>query len=126
PLIVHMGTLMRFDILKSQWKAVVIALSGLIGALTLVLTLVTLMFDFTTAASGVGPLSGGVVALLITNEKLTELGMTSLVVVPVLVYAFQGIVGMPIATFFMKKYGHLFMTGQVNAKDTAKTALKEE
>src|SRR5699024_5660209 len=78
------------------------------------------------AASGVGPLSGGVVALLITNEKLTELGMTSLVVVPVLVYAFQGIVGMPISTFFMKKYGHLFMTGQVNAKDTAKTALKEE
>lgn len=126
PLIVHMGTLMRFDILKSQWKAVVIALSGLIGALTLVLTLVTFMFDFTTAASGVGPLSGGVVALLITNERLTELGMTSLVVVPVLVYAFQGIVGMPISTFFMKRYGHLFMTGQVNAKDTAKTALKEE
>lgn len=126
PLIVHMGTLMRFDILKSQWKAVVIALSGLVGALTLVLTLVTLMFDFTTAASGVGPLSGGVVALLITNERLTELGMTSLVVVPVLVYAFQGIIGLPLTTFFMKRYGHLFMTGQINAKDTAKVSLKEE
>ncbi|SDL11743.1 amidohydrolase family protein [Lacicoccus qingdaonensis] len=126
PLIVHMGTLMRFDILKSQWKAVVIALSGLIGSLTLVLTLVTLMFDFPTAASGVGPLSGGVLALLITNERLTELGMTSLIVVPVLVYAFQGIVGMPISTFFMKRYGHLFMTGQINAKDTAKVSLKEE
>src|SRR5690625_7584683 len=89
PLIVHMGTLMRFDILKSQWKAVVIALSGLVGSLTLVLTLVTLLFVFPPAASGVGPLSGGVVALLITNERLTELGLSTLVVVPVLLYAFQ-------------------------------------
>ncbi len=69
PLIVHMGTLMRFSILKKQWRAVIIALSGLAGALTLVLVIVTLVFDFTTAASGVGPISGGVVALLITNDS---------------------------------------------------------
>ncbi|TVT27806.1 hypothetical protein FO441_08865 [Salinicoccus cyprini] len=109
PLIVHMGTLMRFSILKMQWRAVIIALSGLVGALTLVLTLVTLMFDFTTAASGIGPLSGGVVALLITNETLTNLGMTSLIVVPVLVQAFQGVIGMPLSTFFMKRYGRAYM-----------------
>ncbi|WP_271400605.1 hypothetical protein [Salinicoccus roseus] len=110
PLIVHMGTLMRFSILKKQWRAVIIALSGLAGALTLVLVIVTLVFDFTTAASGVGPISGGVVALLITNETLTNLGLTSLVVVPVLVQAFQGVIGMPLATAFMKRYGQAFMT----------------
>ncbi|WP_411842530.1 hypothetical protein [Salinicoccus sp. HZC-1] len=109
PLIVHMGTLMRFKILKKQWRAVVIALSGLAGALTLILSLVTLIFDFPTAASGVGPVSGGVVALLITNERLTELGLTSLIVVPVLVQSFQGVIGMPLAVSFMKKYGRMFM-----------------
>lgn len=109
PLIVHMGTLMRFRILKKQWRAVVIALSGLAGALALILSLVTLIYDFPTAASGIGPVSGGVVALLITNEKLTELGLTSLIVVPVLVQSFQGVIGMPLAAAFMKKYGRRFM-----------------
>lgn len=109
PLIVHMGTLMRFRILKKQWRAVVIALSGLAGALVLILSLVTLIYDFPTAASGIGPVSGGVVALLITNEKLTELGLTSLIVVPVLVQSFQGVIGMPLAAAFMKKYGRRFM-----------------
>ncbi|WP_342387599.1 hypothetical protein [Salinicoccus bachuensis] len=117
PLIVHMGTLMRFSILKKQWRAVIIALSGLAGALTLVLVIVTLVFDFTTAASGVGPISGGVVALLITNETLTNLGLTSLVVVPVLVQAFQGVIGMPLATAFMKRYGKAFMAENRTVED---------
>ncbi|HIW12747.1 MAG TPA: hypothetical protein H9891_06245 [Candidatus Salinicoccus stercoripullorum] len=109
PLIVHMGTLMRFRILKKQWRAVIIALSGLAGALVLILGIVTLVYDFPTAASGVGPVSGGVVALLITNEKLTEIGMTGLIVVPVLVQSFQGVIGMPLAAAFMKKYGRRFV-----------------
>ncbi|WP_017549488.1 hypothetical protein [Salinicoccus carnicancri] len=109
PLIVHMGTLMRFRILKKQWRAVVIALSGLIGALVLILCIVSFVYDFPTAASGIGPVSGGVVALLITNEKLTEIGMTGLIVVPVLVQSFQGVIGMPLAAAFMKKYGRNFM-----------------
>ncbi|MFB9860113.1 hypothetical protein ACFPFV_07795 [Salinicoccus siamensis] len=112
PLIVHMGTLMRFSVLKKQWRAVIIALSGLVGALVLILDLVTLVFDFETAASGVGPVSGGVVALLITNETLTNLGLSSLIVVPVLVQSFQGVIGMPLATAFMKRYGRTFMAGE--------------
>ncbi|GAA3721066.1 hypothetical protein GCM10022378_08960 [Salinicoccus jeotgali] len=117
PLIVHMGTLMRFSVLKKQWRAVVIALSGLVGALVLILGLVTLVFDFETAASGVGPVSGGVVALLITNETLTNLGLSSLIVVPVLVQSFQGVIGMPLATAFMKRYGRTYMAGERTAQD---------
>ena len=117
PLILHMGTLMRFNVLKKQWKAVVIALSGLVGALALILSIVTLIFDFPTAASGIGPVSGGVVALLITNERLTELGLTSLIVVPVLVQSFQGVIGMPMAAAFMKKYGRHFISEGRRAED---------
>ena len=116
PLIVHMGTLMRFNTLKKQWKAVVISLSGLAGALVLILVLVTLIFDFETAASGIGPISGGVVALLITNERLTELGLTGLIVVPVLVQSFQGVIGMPLATALMKRYGRIFMAEKPSAE----------
>ena len=109
PLIIHMGTLMPLSTLKKQWRAVVISISGLLGALIFVLTIVPLVFDFETAASGVGPISGGVVALLITTEKLTELGLTAIIVVPVLIAAFQTPIGMPLISFFLKRYAQYFV-----------------
>ncbi|MFB4169585.1 hypothetical protein [Virgibacillus sp. JSM 102003] len=104
PAILHMGTLIPFSLLKSQIKAVVIALGGLVVSGVLILTIVPLIFDYETAVAGVGPISGGVIALIITSEKLTELGMTSLIVIPALIVAFQGVMGMPLAMNFMRKY----------------------
>ncbi|UTH11246.1 hypothetical protein [Macrococcoides canis] len=104
PLILHMGTIMPLHVLKSQWKAVIISLSGLVGATILILGIVTPIFGFPTAASGLGPVAGGVIALLITNEKLAALGMSALIVVPSLVQALQGVIGMPLASHFMNQY----------------------
>ena len=78
--------------------------------MALVLLIVPLFFDFETAASGVGPISGGVVALLITTEKLTELGLTALIVVPVLIAAFQTPIGMPLIAFLLKRYASRFVS----------------
>lgn len=104
PLILHMGTIMPLHVLKSQWKAVIISLSGLVGATILILGIITPIYGFPTAASGLGPVAGGVIALLITNEKLTALGMSALIVVPSLVQALQGVIGMPLASHFMNQY----------------------
>ncbi|OFS63234.1 hypothetical protein [Nosocomiicoccus sp. HMSC09A07] len=124
-LIVHMGTLMSYDILKKQWRAVVIALFGLVGAVVLVLTIGTLAFDFSVAASGIGPISGGVIALLITTERLQELGLTSLIVVPVMIAAFQTPVGMPITTYFMRKYSRYFLKHKTDAEKQQDLENKE-
>ncbi|WP_428416950.1 hypothetical protein [Phocicoccus schoeneichii] len=126
PLIVHMGTLMSLGVLKKQWRAVMIALGGLAGALILVLTIITLIFDFKTAASGIGPISGGVIALLITTERLTELGLTSMIVIPVMIQAFQSPIGMPLATFFMRKYSKYFLTHKEEFKENYQINLDEE
>ncbi|MEY8561266.1 hypothetical protein AALF85_11225 [Jeotgalicoccus halotolerans] len=126
PLIIHMGTLMPLSILKKQWRAVVISISGLIGALVLVLLIVPLVFDFETAASGVGPISGGVVALLITTEKLTELGLTALIVVPVLIAAFQTPIGMPLISFFLKRYAGHFVRTTEATKEEIESQKEEE
>ncbi|WP_067725871.1 hypothetical protein [Oceanobacillus damuensis] len=104
PAILHMGTMIPFATLKSQYKAVLIAVGGLIVSGVLVLTIVTFLFDYPTAVAGVGPLSGGVIALLITSEKLTEIGLASLVIIPALIVAFQGVLGMPLAQYFLRKY----------------------
>ena len=104
PAIVHMGTMIPFALVKTQYKAVLIALSGVIVSAILILLIVPLLFDYPTAVAGVGPISGGIIALLITSEKLKEIGLTSIVIIPALVVAFQGVIGMPLAMHFMKKY----------------------
>ncbi|MFC3039832.1 hypothetical protein ACFOGI_06170 [Virgibacillus xinjiangensis] len=106
PAILHMGTMIPLSLLKSQFKAVLIALGGIVIGGGIVLIVVSLVFDYPTAVAGVGPLSGGVVALLVTSERLTEIGLSSLVVIPALVVAFQGLLGMPMALNFMRRYAH--------------------
>ncbi|MCG7345726.1 hypothetical protein MHZ92_16560 [Sporosarcina sp. ACRSL] len=104
PAILHMGTMIPFSLLKSQFKAVLIALGGITISGILILTIIPLIFDYPTAVAGVGPISGGVIALIITSEKLAEIGLTSLVIIPALIVAFQGVMGMPLAMNFMRKY----------------------
>lgn len=132
PAILHMGTMIPFSVLKTQYKAVLISLGGITVSGVLVLIIVTFLFDYPTAVAGIGPLSGGVVALIITSEKLTEIGLTSLVVIPALVVAFQGLLGMPLAQYFLRKYAFTIQeqidngtfkpmekTKQTTAKETA-------
>ncbi|WP_174614524.1 hypothetical protein [Virgibacillus ihumii] len=104
PAILHMGTLIPLSTLKRQYKAVLVALGGMLVSGILILTIVPLVYDYPTAVAGVGPVSGGIIALIITSEKLTELGLTSLVVIPALIVAFQGVLGMPLAMNFMRRY----------------------
>ena len=126
PLIIHMGTLMPISTLKKQWRAVVISISGVLGALILVLTIVPIVFDFETAASGIGPISGGVVALLITTEKLTEIGLTSIIVIPVLIAAIQTPIGMPLISFFLKRYSNHFVQNTTATKEEVDGLNEEE
>lgn len=104
PLIVHMGTLIPLKVMKRQFKAVLIALSGVVVSGGLILLVITFVFDYKTAVAGVGPLTGGLVAFLLTSDKLKELGLVSLMTIPVLVMAFQGVIGMPLASNFLRRY----------------------
>ncbi|EQB36749.1 hypothetical protein M948_17090 [Virgibacillus sp. CM-4] len=104
PAILHMGTMIPLSLLKSQVKAILIALGGVIVSGIIILVIVSLVFDYGTAVAGVGPLSGGIIALLITSEELASIGRSSLVVIPALIVAFQGLLGMPLALNFMRKY----------------------
>lgn len=123
PAILHMGTMIPFAALKSQYKAVLISLGGLAVAGALILIFITMIFDYPTAVAGVGPISGGIVALLVTSEKLTEIGLTSLVIIPALVVAFQGVLGMPLAQYFLRKYA---FTIQRQMKEGTYVAINEE
>ncbi|WP_077328655.1 hypothetical protein [Virgibacillus siamensis] len=131
PAILHMGTLIPFTTLKRQYKAVLVALGGILVSGTLILIIVPLVYDYPTAVAGVGPVSGGIIALIVTSEKLTELGLSSLVVIPALIVAFQGVLGMPLAMNFMRRYA-VKMKKEMNngsyvaADQLAAATIKEE
>ncbi|MCM3087480.1 hypothetical protein M3557_06085 [Bhargavaea ginsengi] len=104
PAIVHMGTLIPMKVLREQYRAVVISLAGVVVAAILIFTIIPFFFDFETAVAGMGPISGGVVAMIITTEKLKELDLGTVALIPALIVAFQGLIGMPLALNFMRSY----------------------
>lgn len=104
PLIVHMGTLVPFQLIKGQVKAILIALFGVICSTILIILVVTPVFGYEAAISGAGPLSGGLIATLITFEKLEQIGLAAMVTIPALVYGCQKLLGMPIASNLLRRY----------------------
>ncbi|MGE8203392.1 hypothetical protein ACQKP0_02425 [Heyndrickxia sp. NPDC080065] len=104
PLIVHMGTLIPLKTLKTQYKSVLISIFGIIFATILILLIVTPILGYKTAAAGIGPLTGGIIAFVITSEKLQAIGLTSIVVIPALVLALQSLIGLPLASNLLRKY----------------------
>ncbi|WP_101845900.1 hypothetical protein [Halobacillus sp. Marseille-P3879] len=103
-LIVHLGTMIPLSVIKSQYKAVIITLIGLVISVALMLSLITLLFDYSTAVAGAGPLTGGIIAYIVTAEGLTEAGFTAIAAIPVVVFALQNLVGMPLTSTLLSKY----------------------
>ncbi|WP_408011445.1 hypothetical protein ACJROX_14805 [Pseudalkalibacillus sp. A8] len=104
PLIVHMGTLVPFRLIKGQVKAILIAFFGVACSTVLILLIIAPIFGYEAAVSGAGPLSGGIVATLITFEKLEGIGLASMVTIPALVYGCQKFIGMPLASNLLRRY----------------------
>lgn len=124
PILVHMGTVIPLKSIKSQWRAVAISLLGIIISATLILSLVTLIYDYPTAVSGTGPLTGGIVALLVTSQGLKELGFVSLVTIPVLVLALQSMFGIPLAINLLRRFA-LKLRGTLDNETLAAAALAD-
>lgn len=107
-LLVHLGTAIPMSSIKQQYKAVFITLVGLVFSVVLILTIVPLIFDFESAIAGAGPLTGGLVAYIVTSDALKQVGFESLVAVSISVYILQKIIGMPISTFLLRRYANQF------------------
>src|SRR5699024_4539399 len=120
PLIVHMGTLVPFKLIKQQIKSVVIALSGIIVSVILVLTIVPLIFDYSTAVAGIGPLTGGTISFVLTVEKLKELDPLGVVARLALILAKLSKIRPTLAGQFLRRQAR-----HVNATTCTQEALKE-
>ena len=109
-LLVHLGTLMNLKKLFEQWRAVSISLLGVVGTLTIALTLGRVLFDHATVIAVTPPLVGGVVASLLMTNALTAKGLTTLVALPVSMFVLHSFAGYPIAAWCLRREGRRLLT----------------
>lgn len=102
-LITNMGTLLSVKELVNQWKTIVIALSGILGIIALLLAVGTFVFDLKTVLVAIPPLVGGLVSSLVMSEAAQSAGLASLSVLAILIYVIQGFAGYPLTSIVLKK-----------------------
>ncbi len=102
-LLVHLGTMMDLKQLADQWRAVVIALTGALGAAILTMVIGTILYDWHTVAATIPPLLGGVVSTALMTEGLQAEGLTMYLALPVAMYILQNFIGYPMVSFMLKK-----------------------
>ncbi|MBM7839088.1 MFS family permease [Alkalihalobacillus xiaoxiensis] len=114
-LIVHLGTMIPLKTMYKQYQAVLITLIGLTFSVVGVLTLVTLFFNYETAVAGAGPITGGIIAYIVTSEGLREAGFTAIIAVPIAVFTIQNFIGMPLTSIFLSRYAKKIRTDEAAA-----------
>jgi len=115
-LITHMGTLLSVRELASQWKTIAIALVGVIGIISLTMTLGVTLFGFKTAIIATPPLTGGIVAAIVMSEAAAKLGLDNLAILAIITYVMQGFIGYPLTAMMLKKEGTRLITGFRNGE----------
>ncbi len=102
-LLVNMGTSIDIENLIQEWKTVVVCCAGLIGIGVLAFTAGTMFFGKEYALTAAPVVSGGVIAMQIVSEAANAAGKPMFAGFAALVLAFQSMVGMPVASFCLKK-----------------------
>lgn len=115
-LITHMGTLLSIRELASQWRTIAIALIGIVGIISLTMTVGVGLFGFETAAIATPPLTGGIVAAIIMSEAAANLGLDNLAILAIITYVMQGFIGYPLTALMLKKEGTRLITGFRNGE----------
>ncbi|HYK73628.1 MAG TPA: hypothetical protein VEV44_11020 [Pseudoneobacillus sp.] len=125
-LITNMGTLLSLQELKKQWKTILIALSGILGIVAILLTVGSVLFGYQTMVVAVPPLVGGVVSALIMSEGAKEAGLVSLSVFAIVIYVMQGFAGYPITSVMLKKEGRRLLKQYRNGELAGQGAAASE
>lgn len=120
-ILVNVGSMLDLNDLKREWKTVIISLAGVAGLVTIYLTAGTLIFGKEYALSAMGPASGGMAATMILTAAANEAGRADLAGFVASVMALQVLIGLPIASFCLRKEANRFLVN--DAKQVGKCCL---
>lgn len=102
-LVTHMGTVISFKALLSQWKTVAICVIGLAGMCAGAWFLGPIFMEKTLVIAGLPPLTGGIVAATMMQEAAQNAGLTTAAVFAISMYCIQGFAGYPLTAICLKR-----------------------
>ena len=120
-ILVNVGSLMNLNDLKNEWKTVVISLCGIAGIILLDLTVGTLIFGREQALAAIPPTAGGTAVTMMMTEAAGKAGRPDLASFEAAVTALQVLVGLPIASFCLRRAAKAFIREGGHQKETVRT-----
>ncbi|MBC2321820.1 hypothetical protein [Listeria booriae] len=102
-IIVHIGTMISIDELKKQWKTVVIGVAAVVGIAAFLFLIGSLFLDQNYVIGAIGAVSGGTISVIIVQDAALASGLVMVAVFPVLIAAFQGLIGFPLTSLILRK-----------------------
>ena len=127
-VIVHIGTMISLQEFKAQWKTFVIGFVSILGIVASLLAFSFLFPSSNYSLAAIGAISGGTISIVMVQEAALAAGLVSVAVLPVLIAAFQGLIGFPITSLLLRKEArHIqseYRAGRLKT-ETAKVAEKE-
>ncbi len=134
-LITNLGTLLSIKELGKQWRVIVIALGGIIGICSFLMTIGVMIFGWNEMVTVTPPLVGGLVSAVIMSEGATAIGKPELAVLAILIFVMQGFAGYPLTAIMLKKEGRKYylytvkgnmLVNQLILMKVMKTCLKRK
>ena len=119
-ILVNVGSLMNLNDMKREWKTVVVSLAGILGIALIDLTLGTMIFGRERALAAIPPTAGGTAVTLMMTEAANEAGRPEIGSFVAAITALQILVGLPIASFCLRKAARGFIQAGEHKKQEEK------
>ncbi|MEI5989843.1 hypothetical protein A5881_001336 [Enterococcus termitis] len=136
-ILVHLGTTISLKEFKQQWRTFLIGVAATLGIVAALLLVGPLFEDQSYAIAAIGAISGGTISIIMVQDAAIAAGLLSVAVLPVLISAFQGLIGFPLTSLILRKEANrlhqeyqanpaAFASAEkVEEKETKKTRLPE-
>ena len=112
--VVHLGTMLNLEEMKKEYRTVVIALGAVVAISLLLFFVGSGIIGQQYAASAAGPISGGLVAVLIVQETAGSLGLDDIAIFVTILFVLQLFIGLPIAATCLSREARIEIEGYRN------------
>lgn len=102
-ILVHLGTTISLKEFKQQWRTFLIGVAATLGIVAALLLVGPLFEDLSYAVAAIGAISGGTISIIMVQDAAIAAGLLSVAVLPVLISAFQGLIGFPLTSLILRK-----------------------
>lgn len=108
-ILVNLGSMLDLKDLKREWKTALVALAGVVGVVALQFSLGSFLFGKAQAMAASAPTAGGMAATMLLTQAANDAGQPDMAAFVAAVMALQVLIGLPIASFCLRKEASRFI-----------------